>query len=345
VYTFLAMKKPPEQKLTFIDLFAGIGGIRIGFEKAGAKCVFGSEWDESAQKMYENYFGDKPHGDITKISAKDVPDHDILTGGFPCQAFSIAGNMRGFADTRGTLFFEVERIIKEKKPRAVFLENVKNLTTHDQGRTFKTIISSLENLGYFVHFKVLNGLDFGVPQKRERIMIVGFRENHPFEFPEKGRGKKKTLEDILEDEKNIDQKHFLSEYFKLKLKRKLIEQNKEVILKPSVWHENMSGNISMKSFSCALRASGSYNYLVVNGERRLTPREMFRLQGFPDSYKIVVPDSQARKQAGNAVVVPQMEAMGRAIIDALSKEPIPSNKNPNTLIPKAKKGLVAVGVE
>ncbi len=320
------MKKNTEKKLTFIDLFAGIGGIRIGFEKAGATCVFGSEWDESAQIMYENYFGDKPHGDITKITTKEIPDHDILTGGFPCQAFSIAGNRKGFADTRGTLFFEVERIIKDKKPKVVFLENVKNLTTHDHGRTFNTIISSLEKLGYFVHYKVLNGLDFGVPQKRERIMIVGFRDNHPFEFPTKGKRRAKKLEDILEDNKEIDSKHFLSNYFKLKLQRKLKEQNKTAPAYPSVWHENMSGNISMKSYSCALRASGSYNYLVVNGERRLTPREMFRLQGFPDDYRIIVPDSQARKQAGNAVVVPQMEAVASAIIEALSKKPIPAQK-------------------
>lgn len=332
-----------DNKPTFIDLFAGLGGIRIGFEKAGGKCVFSSEWDESAQRMYENHFGEKPHGDITKIDAKEIPDHDILTGGFPCQAFSIAGNRRGFADTRGTLFFEVERIIKEKKPKAVFLENVKNLTTHDQGRTFKTIVSSLQDLGYFVHFKVLNGLDFGVPQKRERIMIVGFRENHPFEFPTKGKGKKKTLEDILEKDEDIDPKHFLSEYFRSKLQRKLIEQNKQHLISPSIWHENMSGNISMKSFSCALRASGSFNYLVVDGKRRLTPREMFRLQGFPDSYSIVVPDSHARKQAGNAVVVPQMEAMGRAILEALSKPPVSFEKPLETLSLISKTKMAKVG--
>lgn len=316
------MKNTTKEPLTFIDLFAGIGGIRIGFENAGAKCVFGSEWDEASQRMYENYFGDKPHGDITKISANDIPDHDILTGGFPCQAFSIAGNRQGFADTRGTLFFEVERIVKEKMPRAIFLENVKNLTTHDNGRTFKTIITSLENLGYFVHYKVLNGLDFGVPQKRERIMIVAFKENHPFEFPTKSSRKSKKLDDILESDENIEPKHILSDYFKQKLSRKLKEQNKVATLSPSIWHENMSGNISMNPFSCALRASGSYNYLVVNGKRRLTPREMFRLQGFPDTYRIVVPDSQARKQAGNAVVVPQMEAVGKAVVEALSKMPV-----------------------
>jgi len=339
VYNGPKMKKEKENKFTFIDLFAGLGGIRIGFEKAGASCLFSSEWDESVQKMYENYFGEKPHGDITKISAKEVPDHDILTGGFPCQAFSIAGNRKGFADTRGTLFFEVERIIKEKKPKAVFLENVKNLTTHDQGRTFKTIISSLEELGYFVHHKVLNGMDFGVPQKRERIMIVAFRENHPFEFPTNGKRKKKTLKDILEKDEDIDPKHFLSDYFSSKLQRKLIEQNKVHTVSPSVWHENMSGNISMRSYSCALRASGSFNYLVVDGKRRLTPREMFRLQGFPDSYKIIVSDSQARKQAGNAVVVPQMEAMASAIMEAMARPPVKNKRKQSA--PMANEGITA----
>ncbi|HVV15038.1 MAG TPA: DNA cytosine methyltransferase [Candidatus Paceibacterota bacterium] len=312
-----------KNKFTFIDLFAGIGGIRLGFEAAGGKCVFTSEWDEAAQKMYKNHFGDQPDGDITKIVAKDVPDHDILTGGFPCQAFSIMGNMKGFSETRGTLFFDVERILKAKKPKALFLENVKQLTNHDQGRTFSVILNSLRKLGYFVHFKVLNGLDFGVPQKRERIMIVGFRENYPFEFPTKGRGKKKTLEDILEPDNEVDKKHFLSDYMLQKVQRQLKEQHKELHSRPLILHENKSGNLGVNAYSCALRANGSYNYLIVNGERRLTPREMFRLQGFPDSYKFVVADQQIRKQAGNAVVVPQMEAVAHAMVEAMSKDPVP----------------------
>lgn len=318
------MKKTASNDFTFIDLFAGLGGIRLGFDRAGGKCVFTSEWDEAAQDMYENHFGERPHGDITKIDEKTIPDHDILTGGFPCQAFSIIGGMRGFADTKGTLFFDVERILKEKQPKAFFLENVRNLVSHDQGRTFKVIKDSLTQLGYFVHYKVLNGLDFGVPQKRERIMIVGFKENYPFEFPTKGAGVPKTLADILEPDDQIDRKHFLSDYILGKLKRQLQEQGKEGTRRPTVWHENKSGNLGIHPFSCALRASGSYNYLVVNGERRLTPREMFRLQGFPDTYQIIVSDQQARKQAGNAVVVPQMEAVAKAMIEAMSKEPISS---------------------
>lgn len=305
---------------TFIDLFAGIGGIRIAFERVGGICVFSSEWDESCQTMYEANFGEKPFGDITQIAAEDVPDHDILTAGFPCQAFSIIGNKLGFADTRGTLFFEIERILKAKQPKAFMLENVKQLTTHENGRTFKVILEHLEKLGYFVHYKVLNGLDFGVPQKRERIIIVGFKESYPFEFPKHGT-EARTLADILEPDEQIDKKHFLSNYFRQKVQRKLKEQGKKITSRPVVIHENKSGNLGIHPFSTALRANGSYNYVVVNGERRLTPREMLRLQGFPDTFKIVVPDTQARKQAGNSVVIPKIEAVARAMVQAMSQKP------------------------
>ena len=311
------------KKFKFIDLFAGIGGIRLGFEKAGGECVFTSEWDQDAQIMYENHFGERPHGDITKIIAKDIPSHDILTGGFPCQAFSIMGNMRGFSETRGTLFFDVERILKEKSPKAFLLENVKQLVNHDQGRTFSVIKESLKKLGYFVHFKVLNGLDFGVPQKRERIMIVGFKENYPFEFPTQGKNKTKKLEEILQSEDEVDKKYFLSDYMLNKLERQLKEQGKMLKEYPVILHENKSGNLGINPYSCALRANGSYNYLIVDGKRRLTPREMFILQGFPDTYEIIVSDQQARKQAGNAVVVPQMEAVAFAMLEAMSKKPTP----------------------
>ncbi len=307
-------------KFKFIDLFAGIGGIRIAFERVGGKCVFTSEWDDSCQIMYEANFGEKPFGDITKIATDEIPDHDILTGGFPCQAFSIIGNGKGFSDTRGTLFFDIERILRDKKPKAFLLENVKQLTSHDSGRTFKVILKTLEDLGYYIHYKVLNGLDFGVPQKRERIMIVGFKEDYPFEFPMKGTGSK-TLSDILEPDSQVDPKHFLSSYFKEKIRRRLKEQNKELVNRPLVLHENKGGNLGIHPYSCALRANGSYNYLTVNGERRLTPREMFRLQGFPDTMKIVVQDSQARKQAGNSVVIPKIQAVAQAMIEAMDKKP------------------------
>ncbi len=323
----IEVKKMEEgkEKLRFIDLFAGIGGIRIAFERVGARCVFTSEWDKACQQMYEANFGEKAVGDITKIDAKDVPDHDILTAGFPCQTFSIIGERQGFADTRGTLFFEVERIISAKRPKAFLLENVKQLVTHDKGRTFKVILQKLDKLGYFIHYKILNGLDFGIPQKRERIIIVGFNENLPFRFPSRGNGKVLTLDDILEPDEKVDKKHFLSDYMLKKLKEKVPNPPRGL----TVWHENKAGNIGIHRFSCALRANGSYNYLMVNGKRRLTPREMLRLQGYPDSFKIVVNDSEARKQAGNSVVIPKIEAVAKAMIEALSQKPIEVSIQPD----------------
>ena len=287
----------------FIDLFCGIGGFRYAakdaFDSLGLKgeCVFSSDIDKYAQQSYEANFGEKPYGDIKKIDAADIPDFDILFGGFPCQAFSICGLQKGFEDnTRGTLFFDIARIIKEKQPQAFVLENVKSLASHDNGNTLKTILDVLrDELGYHVDHHLLNALDFGLPQKRERIIIIGsknpFVMNWDFNVETK-----KTLNDILE--KEVDKKHFASP--EIVSKRKSMHTAKEY---PSIWHENKSGNISSYPYSCALRAGASYNYLLVNGERRLTPREMLRLQGFPDSFKIVVSDCQTRKQAGNAIPV------------------------------------------
>lgn len=290
-------------KIKYIDLFCGIGGFRFAINEAMKKlnissdCVFSSDIDKYAQDSYEANFGERPIGDIKKVHEKDVPDFDILLAGFPCQAFSICGLQQGFEDTtRGTLFFDIARIIKEKKPKAFVLENVKNLASHDHGNTLKTILDTLrDELGYHVEYKVLNALDFGLPQKRERIIIVGsltpFVMDWEFEITDK-----KTLSDILE--KNVDKKHFASP--EIVHKRKAMHVAK---VNPSIWHENKSGNISSYPYSCALRAGASYNYLLVNGERRLTPREMLRLQGFPDEFKIVVSDTQTRKQAGNAIPV------------------------------------------
>ncbi|HAT8857633.1 TPA: DNA (cytosine-5-)-methyltransferase [Legionella pneumophila subsp. pneumophila] len=295
----------------FIDLFAGIGGIRIPFDKLNGECVFSSEIDPYCQKTYEANFGEKPFGDITKISPQDIPDHDILLGGFPCQAFSIIGRQKGFSDTRGTLFFNIEQILKVKRPRAFLLENVKQLSTHDGGRTFQIIIETLRNLGYTVYSTILNSLDFGVPQKRERTYIVGFIDNVPFEFP-KG-GVPFNLESILEKEQQIPNKYYASDY----IRQKRIAALKGVSPIPSIWHENKSGNISTLPYSCALRATASYSYLLVNGERRLTEREMLRLQGFPDTFKIVCNYTQTRKQAGNAVTVNVIDAIAKKLIDSL----------------------------
>ncbi|CAH1572102.1 DNA cytosine methyltransferase [Vibrio anguillarum] len=298
----------------FIDLFAGIGGIRLGFEHVGGQCVFSSEWDKHAQKTYEANFGEKPHGDITQIDPLDIPDHDILLGGFPCQAFSIIGKMNGFDDTRGTLFFNVANIIKEKQPAAFMLENVKQLKTHDKGNTFRVILKTLEDLGYSVHHTVLNALDFGVPQKRERTFIVGFlNKDTNFNFPIGNANY--DLNDILENDSDIEEKYFVND----DIKNKRLENLKKEPPYPSIWHQNVSGNVSPLPYSCALRAGASYNYLLVNGVRRPTPRELLRLQGFPDTYKIVVPYTQLRKQAGNSVAVPVIKAIANQMLHSMKQ--------------------------
>ncbi|WP_100610014.1 DNA cytosine methyltransferase [Confluentibacter lentus] len=296
------------EKIKFIDLFCGIGGFRTAMDQACIEndlvpeCVFSSDIDKYCQDSYEANFGERPFGDITKIDEKDIPDHDILYAGFPCQPFSIIGQRQGFNDIRGTLFFDIARIIKHKNPKAFVLENVKQLVGHDGGKTLKKIIETLEkDLGYNVKFAVLNALDYGLPQKRERVIIVGHKEPIMFSFPSPIRPFK-PLNEILE--KKVDSKHFASEYITQKRK----ESHKSAY-QLSIWHENKSGNICSYPYSCALRAGASYNYLLVNGERRLTPREMFRLQGFPDNYKIVVADGQAKKQAGNAVPVNLVKAV------------------------------------
>ncbi|HFR9022071.1 TPA: DNA cytosine methyltransferase [Neisseria gonorrhoeae] len=296
-----------------IDLFSGIGGIRLGFEKYGCTNVFSSEWDKYARQVYEANFGEKPFGDINGINPSDIPDHDILLAGFPCQPFSIAGKGLGFEDTRGTLFFNIAEILKTKQPKAFLLENVKRLTTHDSGRTFRIVLETLKQLGYTVYFKVLNTLDFGLPQKRERIYIVGFSDNIPFYFPEP-INQYRPLGELLENDRDVEPSYFLSDT----LKQKRLAALKKAPPTPSIWHENIGGNVSALPYSCALRAGGSYNYLVVNGVRRLTGREMLRLQGFPDDFEINIPYSQVRKVAGNSVSVPVIEAIAENMLASLS---------------------------
>ena len=298
----------------FIDLFAGIGGMRIPFEKLDGECVFSSEWDEHAQRTYYHNFSEMPKGDITKIDERDIPDHDILLAGFPCQPFSIIGEKQGFADTRGTLFFDIERILAEKKPSAFLLENVKQLASHDGGRTFAVIQSRLLNLGYTVYYEVLNALDFGLPQKRERVFIVGFREPIAFAFPRRN-GNYKSLSGILEPDDKVDSSLFASE----KIQKSRIEKCKVNPFYPSIWHENKGGNISVLPFSCALRAGASYNYLLVNGVRRPSGRELLRLQGFPEDFKIIVNITQLRKQTGNSVAIPVVTAITGKMLEALKK--------------------------
>ncbi|OQY25577.1 MAG: DNA (cytosine-5-)-methyltransferase [Candidatus Cloacimonetes bacterium 4572_55] len=302
--------------IKYIDLFCGIGGFRLGatqvFEKYNipSKCVFSSDIDLYAREAYHANFGEYPAGDITKIDADEIPDHDLLFAGFPCQPFSIIGNGKGFEDTRGTLFFDIARILDAKKPKAFVLENVKRLVGHNKGRTLRKISDVLTELGYYFDYRVLNALDYGLPQKRERVFIVGFHKPIQFQWPAQ-LSTYTSLNDILED--NVADKHYASE----RIKQKRLESHTPMHT-PSVWHENKAGNISSYPYSCALRAGASYNYLLVNGERRLTPREMLRLQGFPDSYKIVVSDAQTRKQAGNAVPVNLVRAVVESFVPILT---------------------------
>ena len=301
---------------SFIDLFAGIGGIRLGFEAVGGHCVFSSEFDEDACATYQANFGEHPAGDITKIEAKDIPNFDILLGGFPCQAFSIIGKKEGFAnETCGTLFFDIERILKEKRPPAFMLEDVRNLTAHDGGKTFKTIRTHLEALGYHVYAKVLNALDYGVPQKRERIIIVGFIDNVNFQFPlPVPVSERKTLGEILESE--VSAKYYVNPRIRESRLSRLKEKDYP---KPYISHENMAGSITPHPYSSALRAGASANYILINDERRPTEREMLRIQGFPDSYRIILPYGKIKKQCGNSVAVPVIRAVAQQMIKALKE--------------------------
>lgn len=302
----------PTHKFTFIDLFAGIGGIRIPFGELEGKCVFSSEWDKAAQKTYISNFGEIPFGDITKIKASFIPTHDILLAGFPCQAFSIMGKMRGFEDTRGTLFFDVARILDYHHPKAILLENVKQLVSHDKGKTFKVIIKTLEELGYHVKWEILNALDFGVPQKRERVIIVGFldpkaADEFNFEFDKI----EYSLKDVLENDDCVDKSLIASD--DIRKKRMKAVEGKHLFY-PSIWHENKSGNISVLPYACALRTGASYNYLLVNGIRRPSSRELLRLQGFPEKFNIAVSHTDIRRQTGNSVAVPMIRAIAKKMV-------------------------------
>lgn len=309
---------PESPKYTFIDLFAGIGGIRIPFDEMNYHCVFSSEWDAKACQTYFANFGTVPFGDITKIPAERIPKHDVLLAGFPCQAFSIMGKMQGFADTRGTMFFEIERILKYHRTPYILLENVKQLVGHDGGRTFKVILERLDQLGYHIKWQVLNALDFGLPQKRERVIIVGFLDKadcdtFSFNFPHK----KYSLADILEPDEKVDSSLFASDQIVAKRREKTSGKK---LFYPSIWHENKAGDISIHDYSCALRTGASYNYLLVNGVRRPTSRELLRLQGFPEKYKIAVSHQDIRRQTGNSVAVPMIRMVAQKINEIIEKK-------------------------
>ncbi|TAE33181.1 MAG: DNA cytosine methyltransferase [Candidatus Kapaibacterium sp.] len=325
---------PHKPKFKFIDLFAGIGGFRLAFQNLGGQCVFTSEWDEYSKKTYHANFGEMPFGDITQINEFQVPEHDILAAGFPCQAFSIAGRREGFEDTRGTLFFDVARIIKAKQPKAFFLENVKGLVNHDKGRTLKVILETLRSeLNYFVpEPEILNAKDFGVPQHRERIFIVGFRKDldvKMFEYP-KPFSKEICFADVKE-EQEVPVKYYLSsQYLKtLREHRKRHESkgngfgyiiiNDEGIANAIVVggmgrEKNLVYDDRLTDFTPQTNIKGPVNKEYI---RRMTPREWARLQGFPDTFKIIVADAQAYKQFGNSVAVPAIQATALQILKTL----------------------------
>lgn len=316
------------KNFTFIDLFAGIGGMRLAFEGAGGRCVYSSEWNKYSQQTYQANFHDMPDGDITKVDAASIPDHDILVAGFPCQPFSIAGVSKkqslgratGFEDkTQGTLFFDVCRILKEKRPKAFMLENVKNLCSHDHGRTFTVIRESLDELDYEVFYKVLDGQAF-VPQHRERILIVGFdrkrynTENIAFEFNIVPKQPKPVMSDILEPEP--DSRYTLTD--------KLWNYLQHYADKHHAAGNGFGYGIApidgvSRTLSARYYKDGSEILIAQDGKnpRRLTPRECARLQGFPESFVIPVSDTQAYKQFGNSVVVPLMTAVAKLIVAEL----------------------------
>lgn len=316
-----------KSQFTFIDLFAGIGGMRLVYENVGGRCVYSNEWNKYSQQTYYANFGEQPEGDITKVDAKTIPDHDILVAGFPCQPFSIAGVSKkislgrktGFEDkTQGTLFFDVCRILKEKRPKAFMLENVKNLKSHDKGRTFKTILESLDELKYKVFFAVLDGQNF-VPQHRERIIIVGFDmerygDDIEFDFDITPVNPKPVMRDILE--KKVDDKYTLSD-------------NLWTYLQNYAAKHRAAGNgfgygiapldgVS-RTISARYHKDGSEILIAQKGKnpRRLTPRECARLQGFPESFVIPVSDTQAYRQFGNSVVVPLIENVAKLIVEKI----------------------------
>jgi len=328
---------PAAPSFRFVDLFSGIGGFRIALQDLGGKCVFSSEIDKYAAATYARNFGDVPAGDIREIDEKRIPEHDLLAAGFPCQAFSIAGKRGGFEDARGTLFFEIARIIKEKKPKAFILENVKGLVSHDKGRTLQTILEILRvDLGYTVPSpKIMNAADFGLPQNRQRIIIVGFREDVDgsfFTYPGPLRGRR-TIGEILE-ENPVSVRYYLSDVYLESLKRHRARHESKghgfgyevrdscdvanaIVIGGMGKERNLVKDVRLVNNKPETRIKGK-----VNGEflRRMTPREWARLQGFPDSFVIPVSDAQAYRQFANAVPVPLIRAVAEKIVTTMGRK-------------------------
>ena len=297
---------------TFIDLFAGLGCFRLALESLGAKCVYSSEWDEPVRKVYSDNFADIPDGDITQVDEKSVPDHDILCAGFPCQAFSISGKQHGFEDSRGTLFFDVARIVKEKQPKVVFMENVKNFASHDGGKTLEVVRATMEDLGYTFFYKVLSAVDFGIPQKRERIYMVCFRNDlnvASFNYPEPFELQKHVEDFLLSDENMVS--HLYVDRPDTYFNGKKDEHYSNKTIRLGIVNKGGQGEriYSTKGIAITLSANGggvfskTGGYLINGRTRKLHPRECDRLMGFPDSYIISDSPNQAYKQFGNSVVI------------------------------------------
>ncbi|MBU0660931.1 DNA cytosine methyltransferase [Patescibacteria group bacterium] len=306
--------------MKFIDLFAGIGGIRIPFDEIGYNCVFTSEWDKFSQQTYKDNFGECPDGDITKIKVADIPKHNIILAGFPCQPFSNAGLKKGFQDTRGTLFFYIEKIIAYHKPELVFLENVKGFKSHDKGNTFKIVKESLEKLDYHVFDKIFNAKDFGVPQNRERIYIIAFNKKkvknyNEFVFPTPSY-KKVKLGDILEEK--VDEKYTISDKLWAGHKRRK-EAHK---LKGNGFGYSLFDANSAYTSTMSARYYKDGSEILIRQKnknpRKITPREASRLQGFPKDFVLTVSNVQCYKQFGNSVAVPVIRAIAKKIEKVLS---------------------------
>lgn len=315
----ITIDKPYFKNWKFIDLFAGLGGFRLALESLGAECVYSNEWDIPAQEVYYENFGDVPEGDITKVDETTIPDHDILCAGFPCQAFSISGKQRGFEDSRGTLFFDVARIVKEKKPKIVFMENVKNFATHDGGKTLEVVKGTMEELGYTFNQRVLNSVDYGVPQKRERIYMVCFRNDivtKNFMFPKAMKLTKHVEDFLLEDISLTEHLYVNREDTYYNDTKDDVYSNKSIRL--GIVNKGGQGEriYSTKGIAITFSAYGggvfakTGGYLVNGRPRRLHPRECARLMGYPDSYKISKKANQAYQQFGNSVVIDVLQYIG-----------------------------------
>lgn len=338
-------KKSNNHNFTFIDLFAGIGGFRIALESLGGKCVFSSEWDKNSQATYIANFKEEPAGDITKIKEDCIPPHNVLCAGFPCQAFSISGKRMGFRDTRGTLFFDVARVVKFHKPEIVFLENVRNFVRHDHGNTLAVVISTLSELGYNVFYKVLRSSDFGVPQARERVYFVCFRSDlniKDFKFPDKSE-EVKIVKDILEKEP-VDEKYYINrpDINIYRDENVIIDKRRPLQVGKinkggqgeRIYSINASG-ITLSAYGGGA-ASKTGAYLINGRIRKLTPKECSRLQGFPDNFKLVTKDSIAYKQFGDSVSVPVLKYIFKKILDTyvINSNSVISKNDPEKLTTK-----------